>query len=208
MHAAPLRLLAVLVVPALVLVACGDGDGDDSDSGSGSGSGSASEPATGDGGDEGEEGALELSEEEQEYTDALAGTLEGVDAEIANCFAGAIVKGIGVDAFTDADVTPADIEAEGAALDLGDLGVEDPSDEEAEEVGELVDGCSDLVQFFLVLAGSALDETQAACVEGELTEDFVREFLVAALQNPDAEEVPADLQGKLDRINEECETTL
>lgn len=122
------------------------------------------------------------SEEEQAYVDAVAdsGAEEseelGFSAEETRCYAGAIVDAIGVDRLRE-HATPEEIRERGGE------GSFDALELDRGQAETLYDSASDCIDFRRVLVDSAraegMSEAQADCFEEALTEDLVRDFMLA-----------------------------
>ena len=137
-------------------------------------------------------------ETEQDYIDALVSTFESDRDELftrddVECLASEWVPAIGVDAFQAAGITPADIES-------GDSGIEDvvldrPT---AESIVDAIPVCGlSLIDLFIDGLGSDVKDEPAkvACVEAAVTEDQVREALIADILGTEGAEDPEDLVG-------------
>lgn len=124
-----------------------------------------------------------------------------VTAAQAECVAPTWVEVIGVDTFTEAEVTPEDV-AE-ASYTPNDLGLD------ADQGLALIDAfdeCDvDLYGQYLALLSDGLDAEQTACLEGEFDEDLSRRFLADALTQP---EPSAELEAVLDEIDETCQLSV
>lgn len=160
------RLLAALVAAALLVAACGDDAGDDAD-------------AT------------------AEYQEALAASMaEDEDVPFApediDCLAGEFVDAIGgATALDDAGVTPEELresdDLQGLGLDLGDA--------EADAVAASFGACDvSLAQLVLDEAGEEVPAEVRTCVEENLDEDVLADFLANLLVDADAsDDLPAEL---------------
>ena len=121
-------------------------------------------------------------ETEQDYIDALVATFEEDADEVftrddVECLANEWVPAIGVEAFQAAGITPADIES-------GDSGIEDVvlDRSTAEAIVDGIPACDlSLIDLFIDGLGSDVkdDPTKVACVEAAVTEDQIREALIA-----------------------------
>ena len=186
----PSRLLAAIVCSGLVLAACGGDDG---------------------GADEG--GGL--TEAEQAYADAWAGTLSdeqdskpAVDADEAACMGDAIMAELGVAPFEEAGVEPDDIDAAGSDDDSpGELlGTGVVTDAQAEAVLDVWEDCADLPALLAatIVADLELDAEGEAClVEGFADGDLVREGYINSFVADD-DEPPADLLADLLAVVDGC----
>lgn len=161
------RLLPALAVAALLVAACGDDDaGDD-------------------------------AEATAEYQEALAASMaEDEDVPFApediDCLAGEFVDAIGgAPALEDAGVTPEELrdsdDLQGLGLDLGDA--------EADAVAASFGACDvSLAQLVLDEAGEEVPAEVRTCVEENLDEDVLADFLANLLVDADAtEDLPAEL---------------
>lgn len=137
-------------------------------------------------------------ETEQDYIDALVATFEENPDELftrddVECLATEWVPAIGVDAFQAAGITPADLES-------GDAGIEDvvldrPT---GEAIVDAIPACGlSLIDLFIDGLGSDVkdDPTKVACVEAAVTEDQVREVLIADILGSETDD-PEDLVGQ------------
>lgn len=137
-------------------------------------------------------------ETEQDYIDALVATFEEDDDEVftrddVECLANEWVPAIGVEAFQAAGITPADLES-------GDSGIEDVvlDRSTAEAIVDGIPACDlSLIDLFIDGLGSDVkdDPTKVACVEAAVTEDQIREVLIADILGSETDD-PEDLVGQ------------
>jgi len=120
----------------------------------------------------------ELSAEEQEYADALAGVAreeQGASEDEAACVGAAMVEVIGIDALRDA-AAPDNLDAGLTMLRI--FGVELP-DDRVEELGRRLDRCVDAVAFLLGGSESAPPQV-LECIRSSVSEDQVAYALAAS----------------------------
>jgi len=141
-----------------------------------------------------------LSEEEQEYADAFAASIEddedGLSAEPddAQCMGDAVMEELGVEPFEEADVAPDDIGGEDAGSPGEVLGDDVVTDEQADSILDRWEDCvGDLSEFMATSASGEeefdLDADGEACLAEGLDEDgLARDILRASFTS--AEEVP------------------
>jgi hypothetical protein len=141
-----------------------------------------------------------LSEEEQEFADAFAASIEddedgfGAEPEDAQCMGDAVMEELGVEPFEEADVTPDDIGGEDAGSPGEVLGDEVVTDEQADSILDGWQDCvGDLSEFMATSASGTeefdLDEDGEACLAEGLEEDgLARDILRASFTS--SEEVP------------------
>ena len=120
-------------------------------------------------------------ETEQDYIDALVATFEAEEDQLfteadAQCLAEAWVPAIGVEAFQEAGITPADLES-------GDAGIDDVvlDRSTAEDIVDGLPACGiELIDIFVDTLGPDVkdDPTKVACVEGAVTEEQIRTYLI------------------------------
>lgn len=148
------------------------------------------------------------SEEEQAYVDALADWTESqqaedldFDGEESRCFAEAIVDAVGVGALQDV-ATPEEIRAntEDDPLDAVEV---DRS--QAEAIYDDTDGCIEYREVFLNAARrqGELSDAQLECLDEALTDELVRNYLVATFD--EEEEALQDAEQALDEAAAPCE---
>jgi hypothetical protein len=141
-------------------------------------------------------GGDERSEDEQAYVDAIAAYTESqqseelsFDAEQSRCFAEAIVDAVGVDSLRDV-ATPEEIRTSEEEDPLDAMEV---SRGQAEAVYDDANGCVDFRQVFLDSARqNGVTDSQLECLEGALSEDLVREYLVATFDEDEQDLEAAD----------------
>ncbi|HEY8525726.1 MAG TPA: hypothetical protein VIL48_12210 [Acidimicrobiales bacterium] len=134
------------------------------------------------------------SEEEQAYVDAITDYIlasqdesEGFtfEPEQAECFAGAAVDAIGMETLQEV-ATPEEIRASAgeAAEPLDPI---DLNREQAEQVYDNTNGCVGYRELVVQSARTRgnLSDSQVACLEDVLTEDLVRDFMVANMLEDD-----------------------
>lgn len=184
--------LAVLLCTSFALVACGGDDGGGSAGG-------------GDG----------LSDAEQEYADAWAGTLEDGDetsvqvtSDEAACMGEAIMAELGLAPFEEAGVEAADINQDGDEDDSpGEvLGTGVVSEAQADAILDEWEDCADLAEAFAasLAVELELDDDAAQCVEEGLADgDLVRDGYRASFVT-DEDEPPADVIQALLAVVDEC----
>lgn len=154
------------------------------------------------------QGGDERSDEEQAYVDALAEWSEaqqaerlGFDEEESRCFAEAIVDAVGVGALQEA-ATPEEIRAspEDDPLDAVEV---DRS--QAEAIYDDTDGCIEYREVFLNAARrqGELSDAQLECLDEALTDDLVRNYLVATFD--EEEEALQDAEQAFDEAAASCE---
>ena len=144
----------------------------------------------------------ELSDEEQEYADAFAASIEddedgfGAEPDDAQCMGDAVMEELGVEPFEEADVTADDIGGEDTSSPGELLGEGAVTDEQAEAILDDWEGCvDDLAEFMATSAGGEedfdLDADGETCLADGLDEDgLVRDILRASFTS--AEDVPDD----------------
>jgi hypothetical protein len=122
------------------------------------------------------------SEEEEAYLDAIvdAGAQESQEldfsAEESRCYAGAFVDGVGLDELRE-HATPEEIRAGGGE---GSLGAVEIDRGEAETLYDSASDCIDFRQLLVDLArAEGLSDAQADCFGEALTEDLIRDFMLA-----------------------------
>lgn len=139
------------------------------------------------------------------YVEALAVGLAapGDESEVvvtrdeADCIAPAWIDIVTVDVLVDAEVAPVDLED--PDFDYTELGL---SGDQGTAMIDATKQCDvDLAGQFSDFLAQDLDDTQAACLEGELNTDLVDRFLAQSLV---VEDLPADLRAEFDAIALEC----
>lgn len=170
-----MRRILVIVAAGLLLGACGDSGDDDTTAG-----------------DEGGEA--------EEYADALAADMteeeDGppLDETQANCFAAGLVDLVGVDALSEAGISPADF---AAADSFSDLDVDLPDDASAAVADtlvecELVEALEGVItDSFNEEAGIALTPEAAECLADELDEQAVAEAFAVSFVEGSGEQLQA-----------------
>jgi hypothetical protein len=142
-----------------------------------------------------------LGEEEQEYADAFATSLEddedgfGAEPEDAQCMGDAVMDELGVEPFGEADVAPDDIGGEDAGSPGEVLGDEVVTDEQADAILDGWDDCvGDLSEFLAASASSDqgfdLDAEGEECLaegldEDGLARDLARAYFTSVDEVPD-----------------------
>ena len=145
-------------------------------------------------------------EERQEYVDALVASAEeesGLDDEQTQCVAESFVDGYGAAELADADVTPEDMRDAGGP---GELGL-DFSDAQRDDFYERLTGCMDVRSLMLdaFTDGAEAPDEVRACLDDQLDDDLLRDFLVVGFTEGDAgfEDNP-DLETDLNAVFEAC----
>jgi len=141
-----------------------------------------------------------LSDEEQEYADAFAASIEddedgfGADPDDAQCMGDAVMEELGVEPFDEADVAPDDIGGEDSSSPGEVLGEGVVTDEQASAVLDGWESCvGDLSEFMATSVRSEeefdLDADDEACLADGLDEDgLARDILRSSFTS--AEELP------------------
>ena len=149
------------------------------------------------------------SDQRQEYVDAFeAGAEEdsGLSAQERTCVAESFVDGYGPAEIDEAGVTPDDIrDADGPA----ELGLEF-SDEQKDAFYSQLTDCMDVRSLMLDALSEEADSPDEvrACLEDNLDDDLIRDFLVTGFTEGDAgfEDDP-DLEGRLNAVFVLCAPT-
>lgn len=124
------------------------------------------------------------------------GELDVTDEEAA-CVAPAWVDIIGVDAFVETGTAPAELEESNFVF--ADLELDD---EQGLAMIDAFDDCDvDVLTQIRDVLSADLDATQAACLDTELDDDLARQFLAEALTKSD---LSSDLADILDGIDQAC----
>jgi hypothetical protein len=137
-------------------------------------------------GDDGDDGASR-----DEYVEAmLASTNDPQFSEEENrCLAESFVDGIGVDTLADAGVDPDDI----ADVDNpGDLGLE-ISDAQGDAFYERVTACVDVRSIVVDGIAEGASPEQAACVEANVDDDLVKQFIITIFTEGSAGTIDSEL---------------
>lgn len=176
---------------ALLLAGCGGG-GDDDDAASSGGSTTSIARTGRAGGGEPAEGDEELLGDD-EYTDALAASLEDPDngfggsSEEARCAAEAIVDEIGAQRMQEAGVTEAQLNS---SENLGS----DLTEAEATTVADAVIECVDLAAAYASgFAGGEPSADQTACVAQRFDDDIFRQLIVTDIMLGSQATLPRDV---------------
>ncbi len=207
MSTLPKALLALLLV--LGLVACGDDDGgDEGGDAEATTTTVAAAPGSGDGtGTSTTAGGADEVADEAAYADALAANLDAgrmadgqleISAEQAGCAAPEWAAIIGVDAFTEADLTPADV----AEPSFTPSEVRLEAEQGEAMVDALVECEIDVYDQYFDVVSDGLDAEQLACLRAEFDDDLARRFLGEALTQ---REPSAELEETLQAVDETCQ---
>ena len=196
----------MVAVLGLSVVACSDDKKDDKADTSDEQTDSSGNGDNGtDSGDGGDGGGTEAAD----YVAAITETSQDatLSADEAECFAGAVVEALGVDAFKEAGGPPADIRAKPEASP-GDLGITF-SDAQKEGFWSAANECVNLREKFLesMSAGQTLTDEQRACLAEGFDDEFVK-TMVRASFTQSAEEASSNpaVVSKLTEVMGRCGT--
>jgi hypothetical protein len=214
-------LTKTLLALALVvgLGACGDNDdGGASPTTAARATTSSSDPDSGHGDDattttaatstpEGDGGEGSGTADEAAYAEAMATNLasgSSADGELdvtdeqAACVGPRWVSTIGIDAFVEADVAPADVAED--TFTPSDVAIEVEQGEAM--VDALVDCDVDVFDQYFAVLSEGLSDDQVACLRTEFDDELARRFLAEALTQS---EPSADLDATLQAVDETCQ---
>ncbi len=99
-----------------------------------------------------------------------------VTKEEADCVGDGLVEKIGVDKLTEYDILTEDLESSGGINDV------EMSRADAESAADVMADCADIKQVFTNAMGELPEEAQA-CVDENLDDEVIHEFLVAIFMN-------------------------
>jgi hypothetical protein len=196
----------MVAVLGLSVVACSDDKKDDkADTGDEQTDSSDNGDTGTDTGDSGDGGGTEAAD----YVAAIAETSQDatLSADETECFAGAVVEALGVDAFEEAGVTPADIREKPDATP-GDLGITF-SDAQKEGFWTAANECVNLREKFLesMSAGQTLTDEQKACLAEGFDDEFVKTMVLASFTESAADpSTNPEVVSKLTEVMGRCGT--
>jgi hypothetical protein len=163
----PTRLaLGLLAVTGLLVTGCSDDDGGDGAS-------------------------AEVSAEAQPYVDAMKVSMANSQDESdpfnlsegqIDCMAPRMINAVGVDRLEEAGVTPEDIENDTDSMDFSDL---DLSEDDGNAIYDAFGACDINLRDVMMESFASEDVPAEAqeCIEGVLTDDNLRTFIVSMMVN-------------------------